>query len=52
MLDNILITGSDNTIRVQMVVYANQWPFRSTKKITHNTYFYFNKCSLDDSELV
>ena len=35
-----------------MAVYVNQWRFRSTKSITHNADFYFNKGSLDGNELV
>ena len=52
MLD---ILGISNTKKVdtrQLSAYANQWRFRSTRGIIHNSFFYFNKGSLTANEIV
>ena len=51
-LENILKTNKSNKYSELLFVYANQWRFRSTKGLVHNSDFYFNKGSLDVNELV
>ena len=35
-----------------MSVYANQWRFRSSRGITHSSFYYFHKGSLNANELM
>ena len=52
LLNNILDKKDDKKVDgKQLSVYANQWRFRSTRGITHNSNFYFNKGSLDSNEI-
>ena len=38
--------------KTQLVVYENQWRFRSVDSIRHNGKFYFNTGSLDANEMI
>ena len=50
LLKNILdIKDNKKVDEKQVSVYVNQWRFRSTRGITHNSNFYLNKGSLDSN---
>lgn len=52
MLKNILgLTNSKLKTKKQLVVYSNQWRFRSTIGVTHNANIYYNCGSLDTNEI-
>ena len=52
MFENILGVSLKKTDKKkQLAVYANQWRFRSTTGIIHNSNFYFNTGSLDANEI-
>ena len=52
MLENILDMNKKHKKGKVVSVYANQWRFRSTKGLVHNSDFYFNNGSLNGNELV
>ena len=51
MLDILGITNTKKSDTRQLSAYANQWRFRSTRGIVHNSFFYFNKGSLTANEI-
>ena len=52
MLENILHTNKQNKNGEVTSVYANQWRFRSTKGLVHNSNFYIDNGLLNGNELV
>ena len=52
MLESILGINKKHKNGEVLSVYANQWRFRSTKGLVHNSDFYFNNGSLCGNELV
>ena len=53
MLQEIL--GMKKTSKIsdkQLSVSANQWRFRSTRGLTHNSYYYYNIGSLDGNQIL
>ena len=51
MVENILGPIRDKHKQEKKSVYENQWRFRSTRGIVHNTFFYFNTGSLDENKI-
>ena len=53
MLQEILaVTDSSKKENKQIEVYANQWRFRSTRGLTHNSNYYYNTGSLDGNMIL
>ena len=51
MLDILGLSANNKVDNRQLSAYANQWRFRSTRGITHNSCYYFNKGSLTANDI-
>ena len=51
MLDILGLSSTNKKDNRQLSAYANQWRFRSTRGIVHNSFYYFNKGSLTANEI-
>ena len=51
MMDILGLSPAKKKSNQQMMAYANQWRFRSTKGHVHNAFYYFNKGSLTCNDL-
>ena len=51
MIDILGLSANKKVDNRQLSAYANQWRFRSTRGLTHNSVYYFNKGSLTANDI-
>ena len=51
MLDILGLSANNKVDNRQFSAYTNQWRSRSTRGITHNSFYYFNKGSLTANDI-